>query len=992
MITIALLTIMAVAFLTSSSLDRATASSFATSAKAQLAARTAVNVAITQLATAISSYPDSATAWEKVTGLAADSGYEGTILYYHQTTPETAAAAPAAAAAPPLYVLPLISGAAPVPTPASASSNKAARETALQSALTLTVANSFDLNHARFASDTQGWIGSSPDWINAAAGPTTPQPFKAKWIDLANTDGRITGRYAYWVEDESFKPNVNLMGNTPRGSMSLGTSPSEVPLQGMLKTAMPGRSNHDSVADEIFGLRATFPNNSFFEFRALNHVGGQPTLADTSKFSATLHSGSMNTSRSGSKRINLNKVVTSSVTATDVRRELDQIGRSITYHLPNFGQRFYRLGADKNTFDVPSTGSPSHRDIYVEKLAANIRDYIDPDFQPTVVNNDAGRAVRIGSAPTNALITQSGSTSGPSEVIAIGKERIPRAQEYAIRVRQISFGPKTGPFANYTISIDHYVEFWNESNRDVNLSDLGSNPFLLIANQPGWDAGGATDIPDGAPRDLVIPLANAKQASSGSALTKFPAGSVTVITTDPTLLPALTPDPERVYQVTIPPNLRTYTGQTQRKNSKQQLRLNLKTRTTSSSDYETEIALGNDAGILESAWGAGAITAAMSINIDDPAENRFDDTKWHFQGASLKGNVGAAKPYATTGDPRTNAEQLSFNLNGAAANNDKTRYYSSGLNSANIPGNSTLTAPNAAFVAPGTWVDPSSSSQTAAAAPEVIGSTALTSIGQLGDLFDPVRSMGDSNDIALSRSGGRTLKIGQTERFDATANPGGVWDADSNSASREWTAWRLTDVFSTSDAVQLDGRINVNGINRDNGAGLKAALFGYAFQATPDSDPQIASAALTDAQVQSLIDELRLRMANDPSGPFAATAGPLFERGEVSEMPVFNTGTQLTGKDMATVYDRGREELFRRLSELITTRGNVFTVYAVGQSLAAYAPPASPTVIATSRLKVTFRVDPVWNAGVPSDPFDPTKTDRFQKPDRYATKILYAGE
>src|SRR5207248_8258713 len=107
---------------------------------------------------------------------------------------------------------------------------------------------------------------------------------------------------------------------------------------------------------------------------------------------------------------------------------------------------------------------------------------------------------------------------------------------------------------------------------------------------------------------------------------------------------------------------------------------------------------------------------------------------------------------------------------------------------------------------------------------------------QLGDIFDPVRTKGDSSNILLSRSGGRTLKIGQPERFDATINPTGLWDGNSSSASREWTAWRLTDIFSTTDLVQLDGRVNINGVNRDGGADLKAALYGYSFQPVPDAD------------------------------------------------------------------------------------------------------------------------------------------------------------
>src|SRR5438132_1185591 len=112
-----------------------------------------------------------------------------------------------------------------------------------------------------------------------------------------------------------------------------------------------------------------------------------------------------------------------------------------------------------------------------------------------------------------------------------------------------------------------------------------------------------------------------------------------------------------------------------------------------------------------------------------PTENDFDNTKFHMRGGVLRGN-NATSPLATSGDPRTNAEQINFDLNGASASNDKTRYFDSGLDSSHMPGNSTLGAPNY-NVNPALWPDPSSSTQSASAAPMVIANAKLTSIGQL---------------------------------------------------------------------------------------------------------------------------------------------------------------------------------------------------------------------------------------------------------------------
>jgi hypothetical protein len=195
------------------------------------------------------------------------------------------------------------------------------------------------------------------------------------------------------------------------------------------------------------------------------------------------------------------------------------------------------------------------------------------------------------------------------------------------------------------------------------------------------------------------------------------------------------------------------------------------------------------------------------------------------------------------------------------------------------------------------------------------------------------------------------------------------------------------------DAVQLDGRININGVIRDGGTAFKAALEGYAFQINPNTDPAIASQLLTDAQINSLIKQMTNRL--NGASPTGSTSGPFTERGELSELPVFNSGTDLTGQDMATLDDRGREELFRRIVELITTRGNIFTVYVVGQSLIPQAAGTPPIVTATSQTRVTFRLDPVWNTPPPTDPsWDPTSglSVRLAKPNRYAAKILYVGD
>ena len=545
------------------------------------------------------------------------------------------------------------------------------------------------------------------------------------------------------------------------------------------------------------------------------------------------------------------------------------------------------------------------------------------------------------------------------------------------------------------------------TNRDIAVTDLGSNPFLRVANHFPWNAKGSdgvgTDIPDGPPRDFSIPLSSFKN-SNGQSLS-FPAGSASILTTDTGHCPLHSPTstPARVFrpQPKLADSFRVFTGVAGLTNSSGYMRVKSGIRTTSG-DYETEIILGNDLGVLDS-FTQGAFITDVSVDVDTPSEGKLDPNKWHFRGSRPNGNILATTP-STTGDPRSNSEQLAYRI---TTDSDRTRFKAGTVSSTSQPGESTLTQLNTNFVDTSKWIDPSNASLgDAAHAPAVVANAPMVSIGELGYIYDPARLIGASGDIRYSRGGGRSLHIGRPERFDATTNPSGLWDGNSNSLSREWTSWRLVDIFSTTDSLRLEGRININSANRDGAAALKAALYGYKFQTTPDSDPSLATkefdsdpADPTD-KINELVRQLQARLKNDQNaniGQFKDTIGPFFERGELSEMPIFSVGHDLhLSVDTATTYDRGREELFRRLAELITTRGDTFTVYAVGQALVPQATGSAPVISATTQRKVTFQIIPVWNAGTPMDPYDPSSSAlisaRFKKPDKYAIKILYAGE
>ena len=201
----------------------------------------------------------------------------------------------------------------------------------------------------------------------------------------------------------------------------------------------------------------------------------------------------------------------------------------------------------------------------------------------------------------------------------------------------------------------------------------------------------------------------------------------------------------------------------------------------------------------------------------------------------------------------------------------------------------------------------------AATAVGIIRDDAMQSIGELGYIYDPVRTIettaGPGNpapSILQARGGGRTLKIGQIDDLITGARFSSSWFN---------SAWRLVDLFSadpTKDASghylkvsnpTSGGKININGVLRDDGLAFKAALRSFNFLASPNSDPTLSGASLTSSEIDQLTNEVK---------SYLTTNGPFMERGEISQLTFFNsTGSPKEtagGKSLDKVNDRGREK------------------------------------------------------------------------------------
>jgi hypothetical protein len=1006
MIVMAVMAVVAVAFMQGASSDRAAANSLVGNYQALLVAEAAMECAAgevgrllcgggTGTANATYGYHDSATVWQNIGGAASN---EATVLYIRATATDLTQGARPGDSNVVFLARPLVSGITnTIPGLSPGIVNVADVGTVLP-------ANGPDMVNLNATNEftPEPWIGFRSTTNNGAPVIAARWVYVGQNLGPTNATNPPMARYAFWVEDESFKLNVNVATNGARGT-NAGAGPQQLTTDGTLG-ASQNLSGYVGRTGNMLADRARFGGNGFPSVgTAALALGleGSTNLAAW-RFLTTVHSAGLNLSRGGFRRFNINSIVAD----PDVRRSLDRVISAITNSnsAPNFGQRFYRLtpGVGVNAANVVTT---NHAAIYLNKIAANIVDYLDEDDQPTIVNNDDGFTLRTGK-PEFGIEPLGGGTIGSNAVAAMGVENVPRLQEYALhcRIRRLepigynSSSPQLNPVANYRISIDHYFEFWNPGTRDITINGA----FLKIYDQPRFGDNITGPLAtEGRPFEVPV-----------DGIT-FPAGRVTVLTTAPEaeLNEALVPAANRANIVHLDTAVanRIFEGETRDWSSgaafggngfNRYFKISLKSRSTSNTDYESAMLLGNTNGILESFVGLPIVrsnataavpsvhfvaSSAAAASVVGETPDKFSlGNQYYAVAGSLRGNsTTSASPSSTEGDPRALNEQLEFHIYNSDASHDQTRFFSANLNNGSVPAQSTFGAPNTNFVRPTNWVDSSSTAAGSANAPLFVGNGALQSIGDLGHVTDPARLPGTNGVLAtppFSRGGGRTLRIGQPEHER-------WYDGNQTNASRTWTSWRLADIFGVSDAIKVSGLINPNGMLRDGGAAFRAALHGMTMLPSPDGSTNTANRAVN---VTNVVASTLARMTNlIGSGLPTGAINPFWERGEVSQLPLFNSGTTLAGVNMSNSFDRGREEVVRRSIEMITTRGSVFTVYVLGQALQATR--FATNVIGTARLKITYEIIPEFATPV-SDSFDPSVNAsvaaRFREPTNYTRRVL----
>jgi type II secretory pathway pseudopilin PulG len=835
------------------------------------------------------------------------------------------------------------------------------------------------------------------------------------WVYLKNTFGKVIGRYAYWADDECSKLDIRYAGNSANvsgsHSRSNGASLSELSL--LVLTNLPSVTSNITPINIANLLAVT---NSSLSNLPINASHLQYPLAtglsnlSTNQWQAlkpfvTIYSLHDDRSLDGKRRLNLNELVTSTTNANEIARQAIAIRAAITNNLPNFGQRFY--SAANGTL---SQVTEDHQKTYATRIAANIRDFIDADNNATIIWQDdtaySGNAVDF-------MIFDPITLQDDDLPRAFGKEGGLYLSEYSRVVRVIE--PVVHPASSTTavtlrVRFGHYVELCNISGKTIKTEDLGTDPHIVLGGRTVWQNGFASGSPS------TLRLSDVKmRLPTGLSI---PPGGIVYFTTDGGDFPRdsqtglIGTETTNRYQLSYGPGV----GQWELINTNGNAPLiagatfedySVITRATNSisgnvtneryavycspgssptyTDQQERLIFANSTGIIDCAFRIyGTRRHYLMRNAQNPTWlNTFlNDPEAYGTNNAPSGSSSARY---TRGDLRGNFEIMSVikKSTSLAWKTPGDGEYGTTMNDPSIQQSLGRTNYNYTNMPTYTGVDlwrkgwfeytPDPAGN------HFVNNTNLTSLGQLGYVYDPMRY-----DIEGYRSMGATLRLGQSDASTnnrATNNTsnftswlGGRGDDDPTSTNFSRNAFLLADVFRTD--TNRSGRINPNSIIRDgSGVVMQAALADFYFESNSTNGAAShlsGNKTLTTTNTIRLIREFATNNSN--------TNGFLVSIGDLSRVPAFwstnndPTNTIVPGVRMSDVSDSGKEEFFRRTASLLTTQSLAYTIYVVGQAGEIVTRGGSDIFMPASTVisESVVQMEPIypsaqpWEAAVPS--------------------------
>jgi hypothetical protein len=576
------------------------------------------------------------------------------------------------------------------------------------------------------------------------------------------------------------------------------------------------------------------------------------------------------------------------------------LGDYINQALPTFGNRYYS-----------GSVTPEDRRLYCIKLAANIQDYLDEDHQPTVIRQNLTGWL---TPPDPSQIGEGAPDVPPA---AFGKEAVPAIGEYV------------GWYYNDggRLRIDHTFETWNLHTKDIDLSKLG-DVKILVAERNNVTPNTGSSAPD---PDLPGEPGNPPLVLTIPPGTIIPSGRHALLTTLPSTSPY-----DSDWVVGAPLKVRLNRNEPTYAYGSGGLRMEGDQLATSA-DADTEIVVANQFGYLD-IQARVAQQGPVNLRSSDPIR-RIASQSFGNAGSSAGNNTHRRYPL-DSGDPRSFTEvgpsysegsglpsAIAWRRNTANSQNaTKLGAHSEGGTYGIIPDNSR----------PNSYVPEPVSTKTMTSATEaisVIRDGPMQTIGELGHIYDPAIS-GPANPPGYpgvrQRGGFRTLSIGS--RLGEELGPSRLEHVKPDNR-----AHRLLELFSAG--TERRGKILLNSALRDDrNLALRAILDNLRTQVNEEPtsdyagprDPYFKKTSSTPLQVNA--DNFITALRNTPY--------PLLGLGQLGDLPIFNSGTELFGSAISmtptpentTMLDRGREEIFRHLVGLLTLKGSVYRIHVVAQS------------------------------------------------------------
>lgn len=723
--------------------------------------------------------------------------------------------------------------------------------------------------------------------------------YRASWVMMTNQVGALTNytRYAYVVLDDSARVNPALMTgmgvgatngfanptNWYSGPQDISLTNSSAPLlnssqMSQVQTATNSFVYSDATLGETFPARA--------DYEAVKHLFTSQTNASFDVIPAWMPDG-------GKPKYNINDLATNTAYGSSTAR-VANIANIIMKNLPNFYMRDPAFAADNKT-------------LYVNRLAANIVSYINPE---------------------GTFTTGDYSTNFPS-ITPLGTGVFPITMSEQIYAKQGGHG--TAAHTSAVIVCQFWLNCWNPNTTPVTIKSAS----LLVWNRPAYTLGNGPPVSIGAyglpPYDHVAIISDSEGTGTSDIVVGpnefvvlgFPAITEPIITGTST-----TDGPVSVAQT--PPSLEQYAltvnGQIVARSQ------NMGDGFERTSQQITESPTNTWNINFFSNWGTG---------VADPRFLSYYATVWNQQDGNYSDVAFKGRP--NNGNDGQNIGARNWEP------------YYSWINRDNMARNNSTPGggPSPATILPSAVKSVYNPSTDSNAAPEVMRNAPMVSIGELGHIADPAQAGEDltTSNICLptigydssgctpsyfyspyQNGGARSLRIGRPESTGAMTSTGSPtsasWDKDGERAID------LLDLFTVNNMNSAGGVGAVNYTNLVTGGAMGrinpntastnvlAAVFS-GIKITSDPDMGTVGLANLAALAQQVVNNRPYSCLSD-----------LYKN-----LPIFDAYTNyapqlsVNGAGYLNVANRVHQEAFGKWIQHLTVQSRAYRIYVIGQVL-----------------------------------------------------------